>query len=241
MPLSPSNGSTGGGDTVTITGTDLGGATAVRFGPRQAAITGNTATAVTVVSPAGSGVVPVSVTTAGGPSAPEPFFYIPPPVVTDISPSSGPLTGGGTLVITGRCLLTATAVSIGGSSVVPTVVSDSELHVTAPAHAAGVATVAVTTRGGVAGTASFTYVAAPNVTGFTPLTGLTTGGETVTITGTGLQTTTDVTFGGVPAAFGVISDTTVAAITPAHALGAVAVAVTTTGGSSTAPATYLYQ
>jgi IPT/TIG domain len=176
MLLSPSNGSTGGGDTVTITGTNLGGATAVRFGSRQAAITGNTATAVTVVSPAGSGVVPVSVTTAGGPSGPQPFFYVPPPVVTGVSPSSGPLTGGGTIVITGRSLLTATTVSIGGSSAVPTVVSDSELHVTAPAHAAGAATVAVTTRGGVAGTASFTYVAPPSVTGFTPLTGLAAGG-----------------------------------------------------------------
>jgi uncharacterized protein (TIGR03437 family) len=49
-----------------------------------------------------------------------------------------------------------------------------------------------------------------------------------------------VTFGGVAAAFGVISATQVAAISPAHPLGAVAVAVTTTGGSSTAPGTFLY-
>ncbi|MDX3231268.1 IPT/TIG domain-containing protein [Streptomyces sp. ME19-01-6] len=242
MLLTPSDGSTGGGDTVTVTGTDLGGATSVYFGPDEAAITGNTATSVTVVSPAGSGVVPVVVATAGGPSAPQPLFYIPPPVVIGVSPSSGPLTGGGTLVITGRHLLTATAVSIGGSSVTPTVVSDTTLQVTALAQAAGVAAVAVTTRGGVADDVFFTYVAPPSVTGFAPITGLTTGGTTVAITGTDLLTTTGVTFGGVPAAFGVISDTQVAAITPPHALGAVAVAVavTTTGGSDTAPATYLY-
>ncbi|MGY1981270.1 IPT/TIG domain-containing protein [Nocardia gipuzkoensis] len=56
------SGSTGGGTTVTITGTNLSGATAVHFGAEPANITANTATSVTVVSPSGAGTVPVTVT-----------------------------------------------------------------------------------------------------------------------------------------------------------------------------------
>lgn len=51
MPISPNQGTTGGGTTVTITGTNLAGATAVKFGSKPAAITANTPTSVTVTSP----------------------------------------------------------------------------------------------------------------------------------------------------------------------------------------------
>ncbi|WP_262003069.1 IPT/TIG domain-containing protein [Streptomyces sp. FIT100] len=46
MPIDPDQGSTGGGTAVTVTGTNLGGATAVLFGDKQATITGNSATSV---------------------------------------------------------------------------------------------------------------------------------------------------------------------------------------------------
>lgn len=39
MPISPNQGSTGGGTTVTITGTDLANASAVKFGSKNATIT----------------------------------------------------------------------------------------------------------------------------------------------------------------------------------------------------------
>ncbi|MGY2119697.1 IPT/TIG domain-containing protein [Nocardia gipuzkoensis] len=70
MPISPNQGSTGGGTIVTITGTNLRGVTAVRFGSKLATITANTPTSVTVMSPSGKGVVGVTVTTAGGTSNP---------------------------------------------------------------------------------------------------------------------------------------------------------------------------
>ncbi|MEU6327968.1 hypothetical protein ABZ851_11870 [Streptomyces sp. NPDC047049] len=56
--------------------------------------------------------------------------------------------------------------------------------------------------------------------------------------GTG-RPTTGVIFGGVPAAFAVLSDTEVAAIAPAPSLGTVTIAATTTGGSATAPGVLL--
>ncbi len=68
--LSPSNGTTAGGTSVTITGATLTGATAVHFGPSAAAgYTVNSSTTITATSPGGSGIVDVTVTTAGGTSA----------------------------------------------------------------------------------------------------------------------------------------------------------------------------
>jgi len=68
--VSPTSGSTAGGNTVTITGTNLTGATAVDFGGTAATgLTNNTATSIQVTAPAhASGTVDVHVTTGGGTS-----------------------------------------------------------------------------------------------------------------------------------------------------------------------------
>ncbi|EQD42173.1 Cell surface receptor IPT/TIG domain protein, partial [mine drainage metagenome] len=69
--ISPAAGSTGGGTSVTITGTGFTGATAVAFGGTQAASFKVVSdTDITAVSPAGiSGLVDVEVTTPSGTSA----------------------------------------------------------------------------------------------------------------------------------------------------------------------------
>ncbi|MGW7488925.1 IPT/TIG domain-containing protein [Streptomyces sp. NPDC054786] len=241
MPINPDQGSTGGGSEVTFSGTGLADATAVLFGTKSAAITANTATSVSVVAPSGTGVVDAMVRTPGGTSNPVPFYYLPPPVVLAVSPSSGPVAGGGTVTVTGRGLAATTSVAFGATDVTPTVLSDSELTLVSPAHAAGAVSLVVTAQGGTAtASGTFGFVDVPTATGFSPLTGLPAGGTLVGITGTRLSTTTGVTFGGVPATFAVLSDTEVAAIAPSHPLGAVTVALTTTGGSATAPGVYLY-
>ncbi len=100
--LSAKGGPATGGTTVTITGSNLAGATEVRFGSAAATIGADTATSITVVTPAGAGTVPVTVTTAGGTSAPAPkaqWRYG--PAIESITPSSGPLAGGGTVTIAG--------------------------------------------------------------------------------------------------------------------------------------------
>ena len=79
---------------MTITGTNLGGATAVDFGTNPATITADTAGSITATSPAGTGTVDVTVTTAGGTSATSPadrFTYTVAsgPSVTGISPTIG--------------------------------------------------------------------------------------------------------------------------------------------------------
>ena len=68
--ISPSTGPAIGGTSVTITGTNLSGATTVDFGGNAATgIVVHSATSITATSPVGSGTVDVTVSTPGGTSA----------------------------------------------------------------------------------------------------------------------------------------------------------------------------
>jgi len=241
MPISPNQGSTGGGTTVTITGTNLLGATAVHFGSKLATITADTATSVTAVSPSGAGTVPVTVTTPGGTSNPLSFFYVGAPFKASLSPVSGVTAGGDTVTITGTGLSTATAVHFGAVSATPTVVNDSLLSVVVPAGtAAGAVGVSVTTAGGTNNGLSYTYVDVPTIGTPSPDSGPAAGGTAVTIPGTNLTTTQSVTFGGAVAPFAVISDTQISAVTPPGTAGAADLVVTTSGGSVTETGAFTY-
>jgi hypothetical protein len=67
--VSPSSGSTAGGQSVTINGTNFTGATAVKFGTTTTTFTVNSATKITATSPAhAAGLVNVRVVTASGTS-----------------------------------------------------------------------------------------------------------------------------------------------------------------------------
>ncbi|MFI0714391.1 IPT/TIG domain-containing protein [Streptomyces inhibens] len=242
MPISPNQGSTGGGTSVVITGTGLAGTSAVHFGTKPATIVGTpTPTQVNVVSPSGSGMVDVTVTTPGGTSNPLSFFYVGAPFASSLSPDSGGTGGGNTVTINGTGLATATAVQFGTTSATPTVVNDGQLTVVVPTGvAAGSVGVTVTTAGGTADDLSYTYVDQPTILALSPLSGPTAGGTEVTITGTNLATTQSVTFGGTPAPFVVISGTSISVVTPPGADGPVDVTVTTTGGSATSAGAFTY-
>ncbi len=240
--LSPSSGPTAGGTSVTITGTGLTGATAVHFGLAAATITGNTDTSVTATSPAGTGEVDVTVTTAGGTSVTsdsDQFTYVAAPTVTAVSPSQGPAGGGTSVVITGTGLTGATAVNFGGTAATGlTANTDTSITVTSPAGT-GTVDVTVTTPGGTSATGSadkFSYLGTPTVTAVNPNAGPLGGGTIVTITGTGFATESTVAFG-VTAATNVTvnSLTSITATSPAGT-GTVDVTVTTPEGtSSTSP------
>ncbi|HEX9480837.1 MAG TPA: IPT/TIG domain-containing protein [Solirubrobacteraceae bacterium] len=74
---------------------------------------------------------------------------------------------------------------------------------------------------------------APTVTKLTPKKGETSGGTSVTITGTGFAGATAVSFGGTPAtSFEVNSPTSISAVSPEHSSGPIDVTVTTPGGTS---------
>lgn len=239
--VSPAAGPTGGGNSVTIAGTGLTAATAVKFGATNATgFTVNSATQITATVPAGSGIVDVTVTTAGGTSSvslADKYSYVPAPVVTGINPASGPTAGGTSVVITGSNLTAASAVRFGGTAATSfTVNSSTQITATAPAGAVGAVDVTVTTAGGTSATHAndvFTYVAAPTVTGVSPTAGPVAGGSTVTITGTALTGATAVKFGSANAtSFVVDSATQITAVSPAASAGLIDITVTTLGGTS---------
>jgi hypothetical protein len=240
MPISPNQGSAGGGTTVTITGVNLAGATSVTFGGSPATITSNTPTMVSVTSPAGNGPVDVSVTTRGGTSNTLSYFNLPAPVVTGCDTTAGSTAGGNTVTITGLYLSTASTVNFGGNSATPTVINDGKLSVVVPAGSPGGVAITVTTAGGSTASLPYSYVDAPTIVAIDPTSGATTGGTAVSITGTNLGHTEAVSFDGVAANFLPISSTSVVALAPPGTAGAVDVVVVTAGGSATAAGGYTY-
>ncbi|MCW3069561.1 MAG: Cadherin-like beta sandwich domain protein, partial [Solirubrobacterales bacterium] len=178
--LAPDAGPQEGGTPVTITGSRLGGVSAVRFGPTPAAsFTVNPDGSVTAVSPANpkeksqegkEGKVHVIVTTPEGESPPVPaavFTYVIPPVLAGVSPAEGPTTGGTRVTITGRHVgERAQSVSFGALAASGlTVNSPESLTVTAPPQPAGTVRVSVSTAGGQSKPVAadrFTYVTPPN-------------------------------------------------------------------------------
>ncbi|MEU7966498.1 IPT/TIG domain-containing protein [Streptomyces sp. NPDC049097] len=242
MPISPNQGSTGGGTLVTITGTNLSNTSAVTFGAKPAtAVTNVSPTQVTAVSPSGTGSVGVTVTTPGGTSNPVPFFYVGAPFKSSLSESAGPLAGGNTITVNGTGLSTATSVSFGGNTATPTVVSDAAITVAVPAGAAaGPVSVSVTTAGGTNNGLSYTYIDDPTITTITPTTGPTSGGTALTIVGTNFTSTESVTFDGVAGPFSVVNSTTLSAVTPPGTAGAADVVVTNPAGSATAAGGFTY-
>jgi hypothetical protein len=89
--VSPATGPTVGGTTVSITGSALSGASAVKFGSTSASsFKVNSETSIEATSPAGSGTVDVIVTTSGGSSATssaDQFTYVTPPTIGNCTPS----------------------------------------------------------------------------------------------------------------------------------------------------------
>jgi large repetitive protein len=239
--FSPTAGTPGGGTTVTITGTGFTGATGATFGGVSA--TGfivDSDTQVRVSSPAHlAGVVDVVVTGPGGASltgAATKYTYTAAviPVVTALSPASATIAGGPVVSISGAGFTGATGVTFGGTPATGvTVLSDTTILATAPAHAAGIVDVLVTTPAGTSvGTAGskFTYGTLPVVTAISPATGGS--GTVITITGTGFAGATSVMFGTVSVIPTSVTDTQIVVTAPTGVSGAVDIRVVTPAGTS---------
>ena len=186
--ISPTAGPLVGGTTVTISGTNLSGATGVKFGGATASFTVNSDTQIAATAPAAgsAGSVAITVTTAGGTSATssaDQFTYVAAPTVSGISPQAGPFAGGTTVTISGSGFSGATAVDFGTSRAASfAVVSDTQVTATSPAGAMGVIDVSVTAAGGTSATGSadlYTYVAAPSNTALPQISGSARRGQTL--------------------------------------------------------------
>jgi hypothetical protein len=130
--LSPNNGTTAGGTSVTINGANFQNGATVNFGGTAVAVTFNSSTSLTVTSPAhATGGVSLSVTNpdTGSTTRTNAFFYTPPPVATDLytltpcrvldtrladGPSGGPVMGAlaeRSFPVTGICGVPSNAVA----------------------------------------------------------------------------------------------------------------------------------
>jgi uncharacterized repeat protein (TIGR03803 family) len=136
---------------------------------------------------------------------------------------------GASVKTLGNNLTHASSVTFNGTPAVFTVVSASEITTTVPTGAT-TGTVQVVTPSGTL-SSNLPYRVLPAVSSFAPTRGAI--GTVVTINGQSLTQTTGVTFGGVPAAFAVVSDSEITATVPTGALTG-SITVTTTGGVATA-------
>lgn len=238
-----------GGTTVSIKGTGFTSGATVQFGSTPAtSVTVLSSTSLKVVTPPGSpGLVDVTVTTPDGTSPVvngDRFTYVALPTVTGVSPAAGPTAGGNTVTITGtgfQNIFGFPGVSVVDFGSVPapsfTVDSDTQLTATVPPGSAGTVDVTALTWLGattaISAADQYTYLPVPTVTGVSPGSGQSVGGNTVTVTGTGFTDATAVDFGQNAATnVTVNSDGSVTATVPAGAVGIDDVTVTTPGGTS---------
>jgi hypothetical protein len=213
--LSPSNGPPG--TAVTITGSGLTGATAVRFNGTPATFTLISDSMITTTVPSGSTTGSVTVTTPVNTASSASTFQVtapppPPPVpaITAISPTSGPV--GTSVTINGSGFSGTTAVTFNGTAAGYQVASTGATITTTVPAGATTGVIAVTTPGGIAKSPTFTVTATPPapknpvITSFTPNKG--NSGTKVTITGANFTGTTAVSVKGTPArSYTVVSPT----------------------------------
>ena len=204
--VAPNSGPTNGGTNVTITGSNFTGATAVMFGNNKGLILSSSSTQIIATSAAGTiGTVDITVTTTSGTSqtgTADQFTYVPAPIVSSISPTSGPAAGGTNVTITGQYFTGVTSVLFGPNMATTfTVNSNTSITVTSPMGAIGTVDVTVATPSGSSPTTAadkFTYSAASAA--FNPTSGAV--GTNVIVTGSGWaasDTITSVTVGTITA------------------------------------------
>ncbi|HXI32501.1 MAG TPA: IPT/TIG domain-containing protein [Gemmatimonadales bacterium] len=236
----PRRGKTAGGETLRLFGTGF------VAGQTQILINGQPATNVTVVSstlllattPAAAvqGAADVTVVTPTGTSTlPLAYFYIAPPTINSLGPSSGPLIGGTVVTISGTNFLPGeTAVTFGSASALSVNVASSATltAVAPPAAASGLVDLRVQTPGGSATISNaFLYRDPPVIDSFTPGGGQT--GTSVTIFGRNFDAAisgNSVSFGGIAAVVSAASTTRITATVPSGARTG-PIRVTTVGGT----------
>ena len=128
--LVPDAGPAPGGCAVIVTGSGFTDATAVLFGETPAVrYTVVDDQSIQAVAPAGTGTVPVTVSSGGSTTVLGQYTYI---GVRSVSPTGGPSAGGTTVRIAGTGLKDATGVLFGSTPAQFTQVSDTEIDAVSP-------------------------------------------------------------------------------------------------------------
>ena len=187
---------------VTITGSGLNGATAVKFGLTSASFTVVSQNEITTAVPAGASSGKVSVTTPAGTGLSPADFGV--TKITGLLPALG--TTGTVLTINGTGLSTTTAVTIGGlaANIVPGSITATSVKVTIPVDAT-TGTIALTTPQGSV-TFATPFKVLPKITSLVPADGIV--GTSVQVEGSGFRGTPTVKFGTIVAPGATLNDST---------------------------------
>lgn len=165
------------------------------------------------------------------------------PVITNSSPTSGPISGYTRVDIYGTNIDNVSSVTFGGTPGIGFIsLAPGWVEGFAPPHAAGTVNIQLTTPNGSAiSPNTFTYVG-PAITAISPNISGYSGGNTATITGTGFTSPATVAFGSNSATnVSVINTTAISAVIPSNfAGGTVNVSVTTPNGTATLSNAFTY-
>jgi hypothetical protein len=226
--FSPASGAIG--VEVTITGTNFVNVSNVKFNTTTVSSSGITVVSPTQIKvnvPAGAGTGKISVTTpAGSGTSGSNFTVLLPPAITSFSPAIG--AQGNTVVITGTGFSDITSVTFNGVNAPAfSATSTTQITVTVPASATS-GKIKVTNSLGTA-TSVNTFYVTPFITTISPTSG--TAGATITLTGTNLAAA-KVRFNSTEVTPATNTNTSITAVVPAIASGAVNVTVVNLGGTS---------
>lgn len=237
--FSPASGPAG--SQVTITGTNFTGTTAVVFNSGAAAafmVISNNELRATVPVTASTG--PINVTNSDGTASSDlDFIVIKPPVISSLSPTSGP--AGTQVTITGTNFMGTSSVTFGGVAAQQFSVGGNQIiNVTVPPGASS-GQVCVTNPAGTACTSgNFTVTTTnnpppPTISSFSPASGPV--GTSVNIFGTSFSTVSAVKFNGASASFTINSTNSITAIVPAGATTG-PISVTNAAGTATSATSF---
>lgn len=200
------------------------------FGAATVALNGSTSLTYTITNPLAAGVTATSVA----------FTNTLPAGLTVATPNGLSGNCGGTVTATAG----SGSVSLSGGSLAAGASCNITVNVTGTSVGTKNNSVTVTASTGTsaAANASLQVNELPSVTAVDPNSGPLSGGNQVTLTGTGFTGATAVTFGGTAStSFTVVNATTITATVPArNTAGAVSVEVTTPSGTSAANTLYQY-
>ena len=196
--LNPGGGLVGTAVAVTIFGTNFQAGATVNVSNPDVTVSGTTVvsaaqiTATFSISPtAAFGSANVTVTTAGGTSAPLSFGVVPPaPTLTSINPASGAQSAAVTVTLTGTNFVDGPSVNVSNSGIAVSnvnVVSATQMTATltiASTAALGPASVTVATPGGISAAVTFTVTPpGPVISSISPASGTLGASVPVTLTG----------------------------------------------------------
>ena len=237
----PGSGLITGGTTVTVTGSNFVNGTAINFSGVQAvSVTFLSDTTLSVVTPPHAvGIVNVTASNPDGwmGTLSNGYTYLNlPPVILSLDKTTGPASGGTIVTITGTDFLEPPTVKVGGIAAINVqYINSTTVIFTTPAHAVGSEDVMLTNYDGQSSTLpqAFTYTPPPTIASVSPSSMLKTGGEPITITGSGFTATSVVNFGDVAAQnVTFVNPTTLTVVVPAHDAGIDDVIVTNPDGQS---------